>query len=198
MAHVVRLVPKRQREGRTASAAIAEQLALLPPDVLEQLPAEARFAISRATHALQRHARPNTEESIWPGGFVMLSREQTAVVWDAIRALPPAERPNQVRHAFDLVLLNLRRDSGEVMLTRDEFAERMGCAARHVSTVMGTLERMGVIRREFRPVEGVRGRGVVVYFVSPHVAWNGSLEQRKTKAASAVPPVLTVVESGAG
>ena len=52
----------------------------------------------------------------------MISRKQTEAIWDAIRALPADDRPNHVRHAFDLVLLYLRQDNGEVMLTRDEMA----------------------------------------------------------------------------
>ena len=196
MAQVVRLRSKRQQAERDEAAAAAEQLSLLSPELLSQLPGGIQRAISQTAHGLQRHARPDTEEGLWPGGFTMLSRTQTAAIWDAIRALPPDDRPNQVRHAFDLVLLNLQQDTGEVMLTRDQFAERIGCAPRSVSTIMGTLERMGVIRRERRRIEGVQGRGVAVYFINPHVAWNGSLDARKAEAAEVRPPLLTLMEGG--
>jgi len=196
MAQLVRFRTRQQGSERAASAALAEQMSLLSPELLAQLPAEARVAISRATHTLQRHARPGTEQGLWPGGFTMLSRDQTAAVWDAIRALPADDRPNHVRHAFDLVLLNLRQDTGEVMLTRDQLAERIGCAPKNVSTVMGTLERMGVIRRERRRVEGMQGRGMAVYFINPHVAWNGSLDVRKAEAKDAKAPTLTLMEGG--
>ena len=188
MAQVARLRTRQQLAEREASAAAAQQLALFPPELLAQLPGEARAAISRAVHALQRAAKPASEQGLWPGGFTMLSRDQTAAVWDAIRALPPDDRPNQVRHAFDLVLLNLRQDTGEVMLTRDQLAARIGCAPKHVSTIMGTLERMGVVRRERRRVEGMQGPGMAVYFINPHVAWNGSLDARKEAAAGTRPP----------
>lgn len=196
MVQVVRLRSKRQQAERDEAAAAAAQLSLLSPDLLGQLPGSAQQAISRAVGALQRHARPDTEEGLWPGGYTMLSRTQTAAIWDAIRALPPDDRPNQVRHAFDLVLLNLRQDTGEVLLTRDQLAERIGCASKNVSTIMGTLERMGVIRRERRRIEGVQGRGVAVYFINPHVAWNGSLDARKAEAAEVKPPLLTLMEGG--
>lgn len=196
MTDVVRLRTKRQRAERDTAAAMAEQLRLLPTDLVEQLPPSLQRAISQTTHGLDRHARPDTEEGLWPGGFAMLSRAQTKAVWDAIRVLPADERPNQVRHAFDLVVLNLRQDTGEVMLTRDQLAAEIGCDPDHVSHVMGTLVRMGVIRRERRRVEGMRGPGVAVYFVNPHVAWNGSLDARKAEAVEIKPPLLVLMEGG--
>ena len=196
MAQLVRLWTRRERSGRDEAAAAAAQLSLLTPELLGQLPAGGQRAISQARQALQRHARPDTEEGLWPGGFNMLSRTQTAAIWDAIRALSADDRPGQVRHAFDLVLLNLDQDTGEVLLTRDQLAERIGCAPRSVSTIMGTLERMGVVRRERRRIEGLQGPGQAVYLVNPHVAWNGDLEIRKEEAAKVKPPMLTLMEGG--
>ena len=196
MANVVRLKTKWQRAERDAAAAVAEQLRQLPDTLVQQLPPSLQRAISQTTYGLHRHARPDTEEGLWPGGFTMLSRVQTKAIWDAIRALPADERPNQVRHAFDLVVLNLRQDTGEVMLTRDQLAAEIGCAPDNVSHIMGTLVRMGVIRRERRRVEGLRGPGMAVYFVNPHVAWNGSLDARKAEATEVKLPMLTLMEGG--
>lgn len=190
-AALVRFQPKRERMTREAAASLADALRHFPE---EQVPAWAR---GQLLNALQRLTHPDAEQSIWPGGFSMLSRTQTAAVWDAIRKLPSDARPNQVRHAFDLVLLNLRQDTGEVMLTRDQLAAEIGTSPRNVSTIMGTLERMGVVRRERRRVEGMQGRGMAVYFINPHVAWNGSLEIRKEEAATAAPPLLTLMQGGA-
>jgi len=198
MAQIVRLTTRQQRSGQEEAAQAAEQLSLLSEELLKHLPGEARLALSKITHALQKAARPDTTEGLWPGGFTMLSRMQTAAIWDAIRALPSDDRPNQVRHAFDLVLLNLRQDTGEVLLTRDQLAEEIDCAPRSVSTIMGTLEKMGVIRRERRKIEGVRGPGMAVYFINPHVAWNGSLAARKAQAAETRPPIqLELLHGGA-
>jgi len=198
MAQIVRLTTQKERSDKEVWALAAEQLSLLPEELLKHLPGDARIAISRATHALQKAARPDTTEGLWPGGFTMLSRIQTATIWDGIRELPSNDRPNQVRHAFDLVLLNLRQDTGEVLLTRDQLSEKIGCAPKHVSTIMGTLEKMGVIRRERRKIEGMQGRGMAVYFINPHVAWNGSLDARKAQAQDTHPPMqLELLQGGA-
>ncbi len=188
---LLRFRSKRDLITRETAAKLADQIRLFPED---QLPAQARAGMLNQLH---RFTHPDSEQPIWKGGFMMLSQVQCVAVWDAIRALPPAARQNQVRHAFDLVLANLRQDTGEVMLTRDDFAKRIGCAARTVSTIMTTLERMGVIRRERRQVEGIRGRGMAVYFINPHVGWNGSLEIRKDEADATPPPLLTLMQGGA-
>lgn len=198
MAQVVRLTTHQKRSEQEEAAQAAEQLSFLSDEFLKHLPGEARIAISRATYALQKAARPDTKEELWPGGFTMLSRTQTATIWNAIRELPSNDRPHQVRHAFDLVLLNLRQDTGEVLLTRSQLAEQIGCAPKHVSTIMGTLEKMGVIRRERRKIEGMQGRGMAVYFINPHVAWNGSLDIRKTQAQNTQRPMqFELIHGGA-
>ena len=189
MGEVKRFVPKGQRILAEVAASIEEQLGLFPEDQLPEQPREALL------NALYRFTR-NPDESLWPGGYSMLSRTQTAVIWDAIRKLDPDKRPNHVRHAFDLALLNLRQDTGEIMLTREQLAAEIGCAPKHVSTIMGTLEDMGVVIRKRRKVEGMQGPGMAVYFLNPHVAWNGSLEIRQREAAKHTPPLLKLMEGG--
>jgi len=146
---------------------------------------------------LQRVTHPDTEQLSWEGGFTMLSRQQTAVIWDAIRALPPTARRHEVRHAFDLVLLNLRQDTGEVMLTRDEFAEKMAVSPQNVSRVMTTLVNMGVITRQRVTIDGMSGPGRVVFFINPHVAWNGRLEIRKREADASAKPTSKAAKPAA-
>jgi len=189
MGEVKRFVPQSQRVLLEVAASIEEQLRLFPET---QLPEQPREALLNALHRFTR----NPDESLWPGGYSMLSRTQTAAIWDAIRKLPPEKRPNHVRHAFDLALLNLRQDTGEIMLTRDQLAAEIGCAPKNVSTIMGTLEEMGVVLRKRRKVEGLQGPGMAVYFVNPHVAWNGSLEIRQREAAKHKPPLLKLMEGG--
>jgi CRP-like cAMP-binding protein len=195
MSRIVRLTTKRQMADQQAAATIAEQLELITPEMLEGAPGDLKLLLSRAIYSAQKQSRPNTE-GLWPGGFTMISRDQTKLVWDAIRALPPEDRPQQVRHAFDLALLSLRQDTGEIMMRRDELAEEIGCSPQNVSQLMGVLERMGAVRRTRQKVPGMRGPGVAVYYINPHVGWNGSLDARKAEADESQPPMLVLMEGG--
>jgi hypothetical protein len=115
----------------------------------------------------------------------MLQPKQVLTVWDAIRA----------RHLFDLVLTHLEWDTGLVILTREELAERIGAAPADVSWMMGTLERIGVIIRDRVKMDGMRGRGVARYRINPHVAWHGGLDTRQEQAQQ-IPLPLTLIDGG--
>ncbi len=197
MAQVVRLRTRRQKVHDAAAIEAAELLRQLPEHVLLELPWDVQRAISKAIPGLHRYARPDNNEGFWPGGFTMLSRNQTAAVWNAIRLLPREKRPNQVRDAFIVMMLNIRQDTGEVLLTRKEIAEHIGCSPNSVSRIMSTLERMNVITRDLTRVDGLRGPGVVTYKVNPHLAWNGSLDVAKVEAETVAPPLLKLMQGGA-
>lgn len=183
---VARLVTRKEREDRAIAAAAAQFIRDLPGELLEQLPRGVRAAIATAQSGLRRHANP--DESVWPGGYNMISRVQTKHVWKQIQELPPEARPIQVRDAFMFVLLCLDQDTGEVSLTREELAREIGCSPRSVSSIMGTLEKLGVLTRERRPEPGVRGLGRAVYVVNAHTAWNGKMEFRQKAAATQEKP----------
>jgi CRP-like cAMP-binding protein len=195
MSRIVRLTTKQQMADQKVAASIAEQLELITPEMLEGAPGDLKLLVSRAIYSARKQARPNTE-GLWPGGFTMISRDQTKLVWDAIRALPPEDRPQQVRHAFDLALLSLRQDTGEIMMRREELAQEIGCTPDNVSQLMGVLERMGAVRRTRQKVPGMRGPGVAVYYINPHVGWNGSLDARKVEADDTQPPMLVLMNGG--
>lgn len=48
-----------------------------------------------------------------------------------------------------------------------------------------------------RGAEGVRGAGMAVHLVNPHLDWNGCLEPRRVQAAALRPLRLVVIEDGA-
>lgn len=127
--------------------------------------------------------------------FVMLSPAQCLAVWDAIEELPPEKRPQDVDRVFKLIITHIETNTGLVTLTREELAEKIGTAPRHISTIMGTLEDMGVITRERVKVAGMRGCGVARYRVNSHVAWNGKLTIREEKAKQESLP-FGIIEGG--
>lgn len=190
VATVFKLVPHRERLRRDRARRMIDLLA--GAEGLDL----AAWEVERVRNALFRVAEPASEATLWPGGYDMISRELTAKVWDWIRELPGEDRPAEVRHAFDLVLVNLRPDTGEVMLTRDEFAERMRVQPNRVTRAMSVLARGGVILRERRKVAGLRGPGVAVYRINPHLAWNGSLAARAAAVKEAEPPLLVLMQGG--
>lgn len=86
----------------------------------------------------------------------------------------------------------LRRDTGEVMLTCDEPAERVGTDPDTVCRIMGELAKAGAVitRRERMP--GVRGPGRAVYFMNPRVGTHLAGAARDKAQAKA--PALRLVE----
>lgn len=197
MVQIVRLVTRAERKKRLAAAALRDHIRAFLADPEEELTAPRRRVALRFVEVLDAQANPDTSEGKWHGGFSMLSRKATQLVWERIKNLPSEERPVQVRDAFMALMLNLQQDTGACELTREEIADMVGCAPGNISRIMSTLERMGVVRRERVKVDGLRGRGVVTYIVNPEVAWNGHLSGRQAAIdASPTPPLLKLMKGG--
>jgi hypothetical protein len=86
----------------------------------------------------------------------------------------------------------LRRDTGQIMLSRDELAERLDSRLDDVSRVMRELASIGAVSTHRERVPGMRGPGRVVYFMNPNVATNLSGGARDRAQAEA--PKLRLVE----
>jgi hypothetical protein len=176
-AHIARLRTKADRL-RSETAAQLRQLVLEHPGLPERARGEIVATIDRET----------TSEAGWT--FVMLSPEQNAVVMRWLRH--HSSLPMLALALWGELFTALRRDTGEIMLTRDELAERVGTHPNNVSTVMHELAGIGavIVRRE--RVAGMRGPGRVVYLLNPSVATNLSGAARDKAQASA--PTLRLVE----
>ena len=74
--------------------------------------------------------------------------------------------------------------TGEVLATRAELAELVGCEPRDISRLMGELERLGAIIRK-------RDGRAVKYFLSPLVGTTLSGAARD-KAQASAPPLRLV------
>lgn len=189
MAKVVALRRARAPQDSSEAARLAADFAQWPAHLLSP---ELR---GRVLRELRRASIP--DEPLWPGGFFMLSRVQAVAIWEAIHSLPNIARRNQVHRAFDLICAYVERETNEVLLSREDLARMIGTLPRHISEIMRTLQDLGVISHtERRRVPGVRGPGEVVYFVNPHVAWNGELQRRKEAAKKVDPPLLKLMDGG--
>jgi DNA-binding transcriptional regulator YhcF (GntR family) len=87
---------------------------------------------------------------------------------------------------------HLRRDTGEIMLSRDQLAELIEDHPNTVSEIMRELASIGAIITRRERVAGMRGPGRVVYFMNPKVATNLTGAVRDKAQAEA--PKLRIVE----
>lgn len=101
-------------------------------------------------------------------------------------------RPMKAARLWSLCFHHLSWDTHEVMLGRQDFADRLGIAPRDVSTIMSTLEECGAISRERMPVPGRRGAGRTRYFVNPRVG--SRLDEIERKRAIAGAPILRLID----
>jgi hypothetical protein len=125
--------------------------------------------------------------------FVMLSPSQNAAVVSHLAQ--NSSRPIVAMRLWALCFEHLRTDTGEVVLTREELAEKMGQKADHVSEVMSELVECGAIIRRRERVKGLRGPGIVRYFMNPRVATHLDGKARD-KAQEEAPPLLTLMQGG--
>jgi hypothetical protein len=132
--------------------------------------------------------RLTPSEGRWP--FVMISPEQNAAV---VRWLQENSRyPVLAVRLWSELFTVLRRDTGEIMLTRDELAERVGATPDEVSCVMRELADKGAVITHRERVAGMRGPGRAVYLMNPNVGTHLAGAARDRAQAEA--PPLRLVE----
>ena len=119
--------------------------------------------------------------------FVMLSPSQNAAVVRYLRL--NSKRPMQAMELWALCFEHLRNDTGEILLSRKEIAEKLDMAADNVSHVMAELVAVKAIISRRERVEGMKGAGVVRYFMNPRVATNLSGNARD-QAQGAAPQLV--------
>lgn len=125
--------------------------------------------------------------------FVMLSPAQNNAVVQHL--VEHSSRPLVAVRLWAMCFEYLRDDTGEVLLSRDTMAERLGEHADNISRIMGELEACGAIIRRREKVAGMRGPGLVRYFMNPRVATHLAGAERD-RAQETAPPVLSVVPGG--
>lgn len=176
--HQLKTRPDRLRQDQ---ADLLRQ-ALLPFE--EQMPEAVRSLIGHLD-------RQTASRNKWT--FVMLSPEQNGIV---VRHLADhSERPMIALKLWALCFEHLRTDTGEIMLTREEIAEKLKQEPMTISRLMSELEAFGAITRRRQKVGGMKGPGMVHYFMNPRVATHLAGKGRD-EAQAAAPPLLTLMEGG--
>jgi hypothetical protein len=125
--------------------------------------------------------------------FVMLSPSQNAVVVNYL--IEHSTRPMVAVRLWALCFEHLRMDTGEILLTREEMAEKLGEKPENISRIMTELVEMGAIIRKRERVKGMKGPGMVRHFMNPRVATNLGGTARDAAQAKA-PPLLTTIPGG--
>jgi len=177
-----RLRSKADRLKKEKAQELAQYLLQFPG--LEDVPER---ALGRILASLDQ---VTVSEEGW--SFVMLSPAQNAAVVRWIHE--KSSRPQQAALLWAECFTVLRSDTGEIMLTRLELAERIGASEQNVSTIMSELVKIGAISTKREKVAGLRGPGMVRYFMNPRVATNltGSAREKAQENA----PLLTIMQGG--
>lgn len=149
-------LPERRNRLR-ADQALKLRQALLP--FAEEFPDQVRGLIRQID-------RQTASRNRWT--FMLMSPGMNAAVVRYL--LKNSDQPMKAVELWSICYENLCRETGEIMLSREEMAKRIDVVPNKVSTIMNELARINAIlpRREKTP--GVRGLGIVRYYMSPHVA----------------------------
>ena len=108
-----------------------------------------------------------TSQNLWD--FIMSNPKLNDYVVNYM--LDHSKRPNVALRFWSLCWCHLRIDTGEIMLTRQEIADKLGILSCNVSRVISEFEKIGAIIRE-------RKNGRVYYFVNAWVATHLTGEAR--------------------
>jgi hypothetical protein len=128
---------------------------------------------------------PNPDADRWI--FVMISPAQNSAV---VRWLGHhSKRPQAAVLLWAELLTALRSDTGEILLTRAQIADRLSIAPKHVSEIMTELAQINAIRRE---KEGRRVR----YFLNPSIATHIPGPEARKSAREAAGPLLVLMQGG--
>ena len=182
MAATIRQMRSKREKLRDEHAAVLRD-ALLP----------FQHDIPKARELIADIDRDTAARNGWT--FIMFSLDQHRAVMRWIRT--ESARPMDAVAVWGEVFSAVDRDTGEIMLTRDQIAELAGIAVQHVTNVMTELEGIGVIIKRRERIAGVRGPGRVRYFLNPVVATHLPGRARDAAQAKAPPgPALRVMEGG--
>jgi len=117
--------------------------------------------------------------------FIMLNAEQNFLVVDWLEE--NSKRPLKALKLWALLFDNVHRETGQIMLTRQEMAEQMKIHANDITAIMSELESIKAI------IKQKEGRGVT-YYMNPNVGTHLPQEDRDKARGKA--PKLELINGG--
>ena len=130
---------------------------------------------------LKKIEENTASQNLWE--FIMSNPKLNYYVIDYM--LAHSKRPNLAVRFWSLCWCHLRIDTGEIMLTRQEIADKLGILSCNVSRVISEFEKIGAIIRE-------RKNGRAYYFVNAWVATHLTGEARDKAQNEA--PLLPLIQ----
>ena len=119
--------------------------------------------------------------------FAMISPQQNAAVVTWLS--DHSKRPQAAVRLWALLFTALRSDTGEIMMTRADMADRVGIEPDNVSRIMTELAGINaVVRRK-------DGRAVR-YFMNPNIATHLPSPEARASARANAGPLLVLMEGG--
>ena len=178
-ASIVELHPKSDRLRSDQAERLRQ--ALLPFEA--ECPGQVRDLIGHID-------RQTASRNKWT--FIMLSPSQNAAVVRYLRL--NSKRPMQAMELWAMCFEHLRNDTGEILLTRKEMAEKLDIDADNVSHIMAELVAVKAIITRREPVKGIKGPGTTRYFMNPRVATHLGGNSRDQAQEAAPQLVLNLSE----
>ncbi len=182
--------PQRRAEGRKE---LPEGVASLAARRAHQRAAEAEQLVELARRAgitgetleaiAQAAGAMKAGSNDWM--FAMISTDQNAAVVDWL--LENSKRPQVAVKLWAQLFRVIRTDTGEVLLSRSELAERVGTEPRTLSSIMTELASINAVQRQ---QDGRRVR----YFMNPHIATHIPSPAARKAARDNVGPLLVVMQ----
>lgn len=119
--------------------------------------------------------------------FVMISPQQNNAVVKWLNE--NSQRPMKATLLWAELFTVMRNDTGEILRTREELAERIGESPQNVSRIMTELTKINAIVRQ---KEGRRVR----YFMNPNIATHIPTPEQRKEAREGAGPLLVLMQGG--
>lgn len=154
--------------------------------ILERLAAEVIGAENAAKLAFAFAAStPDPDADRWT--FAMISPAQNAAVVEWLSK--HSKRPQVAVRLWAMLFTALRADTGEILLTRADLAERLSIEPRTVSELMGEMAQINAITRR-------KDGRAVRYSMNPAIATHIPGPEARKRAREAAGPLLVLMEGG--